>query len=331
VAIYSLPAETPNADITRRAEDFGLIREPSLERAVSGADAVIVVGREPSGAPAEALVRGVLENAAANSVCFVHGALAATLGKARAIVELAASRHILLASGTATTVTHRLPDVEVPAGISLKEALIVVQGGCPVAEIEALHGLLPVVERRPKGESGVRRIRFLRGRDIWQAGGRLWSRSLLAAALSRSDRPQGAPVADGRTQDLLGLGLIPELAPDARGWILEHRDGLRSTLLDLDGVVADFNFAVQTDAGQIVSAQLHRPPGPAQHQFSRLAAVLESFFRTGKTPWPIQRSLLVAGLLDAFGQPLAQTGKWFETPDLGSVEIAYHIPRASER
>jgi hypothetical protein len=332
VAIYCSPAGAPGAEITRRVEDFGLVRESSLERAVADADAVVVAGREQACAPAEVLLTGALENSAANSACFVYGALAATLEKAKAVTELAASRHILLAAGTATAVTYRLPDVEVPAGIALKEALVVAQGEYPVAEVEALHALLPVIERRRNGESGVKRIRFLQGQDIWRAGDRgVWPRSLLASALSRSDRPQGDPVADGRTQDLLGLDLIPHLARQSRCWILEHRDGLRSTLLDLDGVVGDLNFAVQTDTRQIISAQLHRPPGPAQHEFSRLAAVLEGFFRTGQAPWPMQRSLLVAGLLDVFGQSLAKKGKLFETPDLGSPEIAYHIPDTTRR
>jgi len=327
VALHLAPPEAADAEITRRVQDFGLDRESNLERAIADADAVVIIGREHMCVPSETLLKSVLQNAAANTACFVHGVLAPTLQSAKEMVALAESRHILLTAGTATAVTYRLPDVDVPMGVPLQEALIVVQGAYPVAEVEALHGLLPVIERRRNGESGVKRIRFFQGRDIWQAGERgVWPQSLLASALSRSDRPQGDPVADGRTQDLLGLGRVPQLAQHPRCWILEHRDGLRSTLLDLDGVVADFNFAVQTNAGQIISAQLHRPPGPAQHQFSRLAAVLETFFRTGKPPWPIQRNLLVTGLLEAFVQGSARKDKSIETPELGSRAIAYRIP-----
>src|SRR5262245_21506680 len=320
VAIHLASTEPANPEINRRAADFNLIREPSLERAVADAEAVMIVGREQACAPTESLVEHVLENAAAGSACFVYGALAATLKKAKAIIERASSRHLLLAAGTATAVTHRWPDVDLPERTRLTEALIVVQGVYPVAELEALQGLLPVIERRHTGESGVRRIRFWQGPDIWQAGAQgLWPWPLLARALSRSDRPQGDAVADGRTQDLVGLGLVPQLARQPRCWMLEHRDGLRSALLALEGVVADFNFAVKTRTGQIISAQLHRPPGPAQHQFSRLAAVLETFFRTATAPWPMQRGLLVAGLLEAFDQLLAKRSQTFETEQLGAI------------
>jgi len=143
---------------------------------------------------------------------------------------------------------------------------------------------------------------------------------LLAAALSRSHSPQGDPVLDGRTQDLVGLGLVPKLARNPRGWLLEHRDGLRSTILVLDGVVADFNFAVRGQDASIVSAQLFRAPAPAEQHFSRLAAVMEEFFRTGGAPWPIERNLFIAGLLEEFAKPSSRTDR--VVPILSS-EVAY--------
>ncbi|HKS38164.1 MAG TPA: hypothetical protein VJW76_13285, partial [Verrucomicrobiae bacterium] len=183
------------------------------------------------------------------------------------------------------------------------EALIVVQGPFPEAEHEALEGLLPVIERRRGGENGVQSVRLVEGDDVWRTGREgSWSSSLLAAAVSRSNTVQGDPVKDGRTQNIVGQGLIQSLAKNPRGWLLEHHDRLRTTILVLDGAVADFNFAVRLADGSAVSAQLYRPPEPAQEQFSRLTAVIEDFFRTGKAPWGIERGLLVSGLLDEFRQ-----------------------------
>jgi len=187
--------------------------------------------------------------------------------------------------------------------------------------LHALDGLLPVLERRRGGESGVRSVRFLEGKELWRAGEKgLWSWSLLAAALSRSHTPQGDPVLDGRTQDIVGLGLVPKLARNPRGWLLEHRDGLRTAILVLDGVVADINFAVRAQNGDVLSAQLFRAPAPAEHHFSRLAAVMEDYFRDGKSPWLLERNLLVTGLLGMFAKPSSLSGQRVETPELG---IAY--------
>jgi hypothetical protein len=207
--------------------------------------------------------------------------------------------------------------VDLPANAPVDEALIVVQGASPLAQLHALDGLLPLLERRAGGERGVRQVKFLSGRELWRAGDRRdWSWPLLSAALSRSDSPQGDAILDGRTQDLVGLGLVPKLATNPRGWLLEHADGVCTALLVLDGVVADFNFAVRLADGSNLSAQLFRAPVPAQEHYSRLAAALEDFFRTGTPPWPASRSLLTAGLLDACRQTAAQPGIWLRTPEL---------------
>ena len=322
-------------DLEQRTKDFKLAVAARAEQAVEGADAVVIASRKPGALANERLVQIALESAPSGGACFVHGALANSLERGRELTRLARSRQIALLAGTPLCVTWRLPEVELPLATPLSEALIVVQANPSPsqtsppsppsslrgAELQALEGLLPVIERRRGGESGVRSIRFLEGAALWKAGARSeWSWPLLAAALSRSHSPQGDPVLDGRTQDLAGLGLLPKLARNPRGWLLEHRDGLRSDILVLDGVVADFNFAVQAQDGSIVSAQLFRAPAPAEQHFSRLAAVMEDFFRTGKAPWPIERNLLIAGLLEGFGRTSSRIGRVVPTAGL---EIVY--------
>ena len=97
---------------------------------------------------------------------------------------------------------------------------------------------------------------------------------------------------------------------------------MRTAILILDGVVADFNFAVRTQKGDTISAQLFRAPPPAEHQFSRLAAVMEDFFRSRHAPWPVERRLLMTGLLELFGKPSSLSGQRVDTPELN---IAYSI------
>ena len=298
-----LPSGGDTALLDQRQKDFGLACEPGLERALADADAAVVVWRGAGAIANDALLTATLSHLPRGAACFVHGALASSHAAAQEAVRLAAARDIALSAGTSTAVTFRLPEMDVPAGTPLQEALIVVQGAFPEAELDALEGLLPVIERRRGGESGVRHIRRLQGQQVWDAGDRgRWSRALLASAISRSHTPQGDPVRDGRTQDLAGLGLLPKLAQNPRAWLLEHRDGLRSALLVLDGAIADINFAVRTTSGKILSAQLYRPPPPAQEHFSRLAAVIEGFFHTRQSPWPTQRNLLLAALLESFGK-----------------------------
>lgn len=340
ISAYLAVAAEPN--FGERPKELDLDVAPTVEDAVSGADAVAIVSRRPGTQANEAFLKIALEHAPEGAACFVHGALANSLTNARGFVTKANDRRIALLAGTPLSVTWRLPPVELPAGTPLTEALIVVQVNPQAiqatppsppatlagAELHALDGLLPVLERRRGGESGVRSVRFLEGKELWRAGQKgLWSWPLLAAALSRSHTPQGDPVLDGRTQDLVALGLVPKLARNPRGWLLEHRDGLRSTILVLDGVVADFNFAVRSQNGDIVSAQLFRAPPPAEHHFSRLSAVMEDFFRSGKPPWPVERSLLIAGLLEVFGKPASLSGQRMETAELGISYSGYLVQK----
>ena len=328
-------AVTAEPNFGERPKELNLAAAPTVEEAVAGADAVVIVSRRPGAQANEAFLNIALERAPEGSACFVHGVLANSLTNAHGFVTKANDRRIALLAGTPLSVTWRLPQVELPASTPLTEALIVVQVNPQAiqatppsppatlagAELHALDGLLPVIERRRGGESGIRSVRYLEGKELWHAGQKgLWSWPLLAAALSRSHTPQGDPVLDGRTQDLVGLGLVPKLARNPRGWLLEHCDGLRSTILVLDGVVADFNFAVRSQNGEIVSAQLFRAPPPAEHHFSRLSAMMEDFFRSGTPPWPMERSLLIAGLLETFSKPASLSGKRMETPELA---VAY--------
>ena len=318
-----------------RREDFRLRIEPTAEQAVANADAVVIVSRRPGAVTNEAFVNLALRNAPQESACFVYGALANNLASARQFVALAASRKIALLAGTPISVTWRLPPIDLTPGTPLTEALIVVQVSALAAqatppfppaslrgaELHGLEGLLPVIERRRGGEVGVRSIRFLEGKEFWRAGDKgLWSWPLLASALSRSHTPQGNSLEDGRTEDLVGLGLVRKLARNPRGWLLEHRDGLRSAILVLDGVVADFNFAARALDGSVISAQLLRGAPPGEHHFSRLAEVIENFFRTGTAPWPIERNVLIAGLLETFAKPASQSGQSMKTEELS---VAY--------
>jgi hypothetical protein len=308
-------------ELEQREKDFGLVREPNLQRALSTADAVIVIWRGAGASANEEILKNVIEGVKPDTGCFVHGVLANSLDAARTLSNRASERKVALLAGTPLPVTWRLPEVDLGRGTLLKEGLVVVQGAAPAAELHGLDALLPVIELRQGGERGIRSVQLLRGENLWQAGSEgKWSWPLLASAISRSNNPQGDPLQDGRTQDLAGLGLIPKLARDPRGWILEHRDGLRSAILVLDGVVGDFNFAVQARDGKITSAQIYRPQQPQDHQFSRLADIIEEFLRGGKAPWPIERSLLIAGTLAEFAKPSAQSGRRIET---SALEISY--------
>ena len=198
--------------------------------------------------------------------------------------------------GTAMRGAWLLPDITMPKNGRPAKGLVIVQGTYPVAELEALDALLPLIWREG---AQVRAVTHLVGKDFWDVLKReFWP--LVKSAISRSDSPQGDALRDGRTQDLVGLGLLEDLAKAPRGWSIEHDDGLRYVIAVMDGAVADYNVAVQTRAGGILSAQVHRGQPPGEQHYSRLAAMLERYFRTGEPPWPPEQTAHTATLIEHF-------------------------------
>ena len=270
-----------NKNVERRATDFGLVMQPNLKQALADADAALIFRAPAATAIAELPPR---------TRCFVHGKLD------REAVETADRRSIQLLAGTGTRGAFYLPRIEVNR--RLQKALVIVQGQYPTAEIDAIDALLPLIWTQIAGSS-VTGVTPIKQADFWRSLKQdFWP--LLKSAISRSDTPQGDPVLDGRTQDLVGLGLLEKLAQDPRGWLIEHADGFRWAIAVLNGVVNDYNVALQTTAGGILSTQIYRPPQPGEHHYSRLAASLERFFRGEDPPWPIEQSTLSVELFEKF-------------------------------
>ena len=295
-----LAVPSSNHGLMDARRSMGLKIYPEFHEALHDAEAAIVVPHGDGAQATESLVRAAIENLAPGGACFVHGILANGTEVARTLAALAESRRVSLLAGTSTSVTWRLPEISVPHGARVSDSLIVVQGSFPFAELHALEGVLPFLESRRRGESGVRSVRLWEGDEVWRARDRRdWPEDLMAAALSRSDTPLGDPVLDGRTQDLVGLGLVPKLAQEPRCWSLTHQDGTRSTLLVMNGVVKDFNVAIRIDSDRVLSTQLFRPPTQAESHYDRLASAIEGFVR-GEKSWSLKRNLLIVDLLAQF-------------------------------
>lgn len=228
-------------------------------------------------------------------------------------------------AGSSLPVTWRLPDVELPLGCHIEEAVMVGENGSDDAmDFHALEAMQCMLERRKGGETGVRAVQWVEGDAVWGAG---WSKDLLVAALSRSDTPLGLTVKDGRTQDLVGSGALHELVKKPIAYVVEYRDGLRATMLNLRGALKDFNFAARVTGVGIVSTQFLLTPEPNVTYSACLMNKAEEMFVSGRAPYPIERTLLTSGMTEACHQSFGKGGKRLETPEL-SVE--YQPPKSSQ-
>jgi hypothetical protein len=118
-----------------------------------------------------------------------------------------------------------------------------------------------------------------------------------------------------------------------RDWIkkpvayrFEYIDGVKATMLLMNGLVGDFTFAARIKGQkEPLSTLFYLPPNPNVTYSAQLMSKAEELFSTGVPPYPVERTLLTTGLVEAGMQSLA-AGKKIETPHLA---IKYAAPRES--
>jgi hypothetical protein len=207
--------------------------------------------------------------------------------------------------------------------------VMVAMGPLDGKDFDALEAMQCMLERRKGGETGVKAVQLLEGDDVWAAGesGR-WSKELLNSALSRSDAIFGLTVLDGRPQDLVAAGVLPELVKDPAAYCIEYNDGTRATLLMLTGASGDFTFAARIAGTESVSTQFFRSPAPNDTNSACLAAKIEQMFTTRVAPYPVRRTLLTSGILEAGLLSRRRLNGRIDTPHLAAVK--YDPPAESQ-
>ena len=90
-----------------------------------------------------------------------------------------------------------------------------------------------MVERRKGGEIGVAAVTCLEGQAVWDTAGELWSRELAEAACAEiADKPEGA---------------MEDHCQNPALFAVEYRDGLRASVLMLNGYIHDLAYAARVD------------------------------------------------------------------------------------
>ena len=244
--------------------------------------------------------------------------------KAKWMLDEARRQKFPVLAGSSLPVTWRLPDVEIPLGSQIDEALMVGVGGSDPMDYHALEAMQCMIERRKGGETGIKSVQLLEGEAAWKAP---YSQDLLIAALSRSDTPLGFTDKDGRTQDLVRTGELKRLVAKPAAYLIEHNDGLKTTLLMLNGAVKDYTFAAKVRGRGTMSTQFLLTPVPNVTYSACLVSKIEEMIVTGRAPYPAARTLIVSGMLESCLQSRQKGGEKLLTPHLG---VRYNAPAQSQ-
>lgn len=190
-------------------------------------------------------------------------------------------------AGSSLPVGWRNPWLEHERETPLQEALVVSYAGLDIYGFHALETLQCMIERRVGGESGVAAVTCLEGEAVWQAArDGLWPRDLAEAAVATMQEKPDLPF-----EALFGKPAL---------FLLEHNDGFRSTVLmapEQAGLLQGFAYAARIDHA-IHACEVYLPEDPHAH-FSYLSLNVEEMFVTGRPSYPVERTLLTTGTLEA--------------------------------
>lgn len=214
-------------------------------------------------------------------------------------------------AGSTVPLAWRTPAVDWPYGAPMSQAIAVGYGSLEAYEFHALEGLQCMAERRAGGETGVASAEDVAPSELRRAraSGR-WDERLEWAAL--------------QAMGLTGFPLRRAMETLSHAILVEYRDGLKAAVLRYEGVTT-FGFAgVRGDArageDDVVACQFALQPGRPYSHFGLLVRQIENMVLTGTPPYPVERTVLTSGVLDAAMKSRYFGGVPIPTPELG---IAY--------
>jgi hypothetical protein len=190
----------------------------------------------------------------------------------------------------------------------------------------ALEALQCLAERRPGGETGVAAVQCVQGPAMWQTfdqGG--WPQAVLEAALA---------IEPFHSRDDY-RAVTSDPATDAALFLIEYRDGLKAAVGMLTGWVFEGDGGAMVFAGRLqgqsrlVSTQFILHQAPPYGHFIQLVKAIDFMIQNGQAPWPVERTLLTTGMLDALLTSRAQGGQRIETPQLAISYPAVDWPFAT--
>jgi hypothetical protein len=246
------------------------------------------------------------------------------------MVEISRELDFAFTAGSSLPVTWRMPAIDMPFGAEVEEIMCVAMGAIDSYDFHALEVMQCMAERRSGGETGVASMHAIRGDAVWDAmntgnwmdGG--WDPELFAACLCRSQTLAQPQSYSHRypTPDQMRAWVTEPIA-----YRFEYNDGLKATMLLMNGLVNDFTFAARLRGeSEILSTLFYLPPNPNVTYSAALMSKAEETFLTGVAPYPIERTLLTTGLVEAGVRSLGEGQIKLETLHLN---VEYTTPEES--
>ncbi len=239
--------------------------------------------------------------------------LADNWADAKWVYDTARELHIPLIAGSSIPLCWRYPAKDLRRNAVVKEIVALNYGRMDAYGLHALEAVQALVERRKGGESGVRSVQCFSGDAVWEAEEKgVFDRKLLDRVLGQMVE---RPVPPGKNLEEL-LRKKPVL------FHVTYSDGLRANIFTLPSLVAEWAAAWrEEDTGAVESLAFYQQEIRPYFHFAHQLKECSEMFQTGRSPRPLERTLLTTGVLDSLLISRRDGGRPVETPHL--AQIAY--------
>ncbi|MCA9069032.1 MAG: hypothetical protein KDA84_08925 [Planctomycetaceae bacterium] len=226
---------------------------------------------------------------------------------AKWIYDTAQEMKIPMMAGSSLPVLWRYPPIDVKRDAKVKEIVAISYHRLDTYGFHALEMVQALAERRKGGETGIQSVQCRVGDAVWEAEkDGVYDRKLLDAALSRL---KARPLPTGKR--------IEELVREPVLFTINYRDGLKANVFTLNPAISEWAAAWREDEEpEIRSTLFWTQEARPYHHFNYFLRGIEKMMQTGKPTWPVERTLLTTGVLDAALISKRNGGKLLPTPHL---------------
>ena len=212
---------------------------------------------------------------------------------------------IPLMAGSSLPVAWRLPEQTWPINTSIKRAFAQGYSDLDAYGFHTLETLQCQVERRTGGETGVKSVRSLASgesawkhpefpKDLWQAFEKQYH-----------SRPQHSRNPNGKSADEL--------------WEIRYTDGLIAHVGMFTSEGQVWGTSIESGTGEIQSTVFELEDKENFGHFGYLTKGIEHLIKTGRSPYPAERTEITTGILAALLQSKSEGGTEIPTPFLSSL------------
>lgn len=209
-------------------------------------------------------------------------------------------------AGSSMPVGFRIGQIRLPMGCEIESAVGIGYSGLDIYGSHALELYQYYIERRVGAERGVRSVQCLSGPEAWKTidSGRV-SQAAFDAAFAITPKT-GDP--------------DPRLEENVKLFLFQYNDGLTGAIFMMDCVHGTSVGLKLKNSQTALATAFDERTEPRYPHFAYLLKAIERMVHSGRPTYPVERTLLTSGILDAALHSLAQDGKEIRTPHL---EIHY--------